>query len=44
MISLEMEQRKSGGGKRVREKEGNCIFSARIETVAKVQAVFWLSL
>lgn len=39
-----MEQRKSGGGKRVREKETNCIFSARMETVAKVQAVFLLSL
>lgn len=39
-----MEQRKSGGGKRVREKERNCIFSARMETVAKVQAVFLLSL
>lgn len=44
MISLEMEQRKSGGGKRVREKERNCIFSGRMETVAKVQAVFLLSL
>lgn len=44
MISLEMEQRKGRGEKRVRLKERNCIFSARMETVAKVQAVFLLSL
>lgn len=38
-----MEQRKSRGGRWVQERERNCIFLVIMETVAKVQAVFLLS-